>query len=258
MFERSMFKRCYAVIMSALLPGLALADNWTGKGELGLAQSSANTGASSTTLAAKFDVVIMMDKWKHAFGASTVYTTSKSEPSEDDPEPLRETAAKRWEVHEQSDYNFGPRAFWFGAVRHEHDDVGSFVYQSTISTGVGYKFFDNDATTLSGQLGLGYKHFRNRIESSSDDNTIWTGGVDFKQKLTDNTTLLDKVFLESGGDNSLIQNVFGFQVKMTDVLALSIGHEVRYNTKPGPRAYGAGNYAHSDRLLTINLVYEIK
>jgi hypothetical protein len=33
---------------------------------------------------------------------------------------------------------------------------------------------------------------------------------------------------------------------------------VRYNTKPGPRAFGGGEYAHSDRLLTANLVYEFK
>lgn len=254
-----MMRYHHAALLGSLLmmPLVAFAD-WSGKGELGAAQSTANTGAKSTTLAAKFDLADELGQWKHAFGASTVYTASRAEASAVAPQPENETSAKRWEGHEQSDFNFSMRAFWFEALHYEHDSVGSFEYQASIGTGLGYKFIATDETTLTGQLGGGYKRFRKRAALQADNNAIVTGGIEYQQKLNANVVLRDKLAVESGSDNTQIRNDLGLQVKMTDVLALALGHQVRYNTKPGPRAFGGGNYAHSDRLLTANLVYEFK
>lgn len=240
-------------------PMVVFAD-WTGTGEAGAALSTANTGAENTTVTAKFDLANEVGKWKHAFGASAIYTSSKAEASEAEPDPTDKTSANRWEVHEQSDYKFNARAFWFGGARHENDEIGSFEYQSVLTTGLGYAFIDNDNTRLAAQVGIGYKHFKQRTEPSSDDDAIVTGLLDFKQVLSANTVLLDKFSVESGSSNTLLQNELALQVKMTDVLALALGYQVRYNTKPGPRAYppDSGDYAHSDRLLTANLVYEFK
>lgn len=239
------------------LPLVAAAD-WSGKGEAGAALSTANTGAQNTTYTAKLDLASEVEKWKHAFGGSTIYTSSKAEASATDPDPQDETSANRWELHEQSDYNFTPHTFWFGAVRYENDDIGSFERQTALTTGLGHKFVDNDRTKLTAQLGAGYKRSKERSASESDGDAIVTGLIDFKQALTPNTMLLDKLSVESGSSNTLIQNDLALQVKMTDVLALALGYQVRYNTKPGPRAFGSGDYAHSDRLLTANLVYEFK
>jgi putative salt-induced outer membrane protein len=232
---------------------------WTGKGEAGLAASTSNAGAKNNTVTAKFDLADEIENWTHAFGASTLYTSSKSEATTAAPDPQDETTANRWELHEQSDYKFSARAFWFENIRHEHDQIGSFEYQSALSTGLGYKLIDSDSTKLSTQLGVGYKKFKER-NLASDSNAIVTGLVDLKQVLTSNTTLLDKLAFESGSSNTLIQNDLALQVKMTDVMALAVGYQVRYNTKPGSRLIGATSYdyAHSDRLLTVSLVYEFK
>lgn len=239
------------------LPMVAAAD-WSGKGEVGAAQSTANSGATTTTFAAKFDLANELEKWKHAFGASTIYTSARPEASADDPNPEEETSAQRWEAHEQSDYKFSPRSFWFGALRHEDDDIGSFERQSAVTTGLGYKFIDSEQTKLSAQVGAGYKRFKKRGELESEGDAIVTALVELKQSLTANTMLLNKLAVEAGSSNTLLQNDLALQVKMTDVLALSLGYQVRYNTEPGPRAFGTGEYAHSDRLLTANLVYEFK
>lgn len=240
-----------------VLPAVASAD-WSGKGEVGAAQATANSGATTTTFAAKFDLASELEKWKHAFGGSTIYTSARAEASADDPNPEEEISAQRWEAHEQSDYKFSERSFWFGALRHEDDDIGSFEHQSAVTTGLGRKFIDNEQTKLSAQLGAGYKRSKKRGELKSDGDAIVTALVDLKQSLTANTMLLNKLSVESGSSNTLIQNDLALQVKMTDVLALSLGYQVRYNTEPGPRAFGVGDYAHSDRLLTANLVYEFK
>jgi putative salt-induced outer membrane protein len=239
------------------LPVVASAD-WSGKGEVGAALSTANSGATTTTLAAKFDLASEIENWKHAFGASILYTSARAEASATDPDPATETSARRWEVHEQTNYKFSERSFWFGALRHENDDIGSIEHQTVLTTGLGHKFIDSERTKLSAQIGAGYKRFKNRSELNSDGDAVVTGLIDLKQSLSANTVLLNKLALESGSSNTLIQNDLALQVKMTDVLALSLGYQVRYNTKPGPRAFGGGEYAHSDRLLTANLVYEFK
>lgn len=245
--------------LSILATPVVASANWTGKGEAGAAESTANTGAKNTTIALKFDLANEVDLWKHAFGASTLYTSSTAEASEADPAPTNKTSANRWEVHEQSDYKFTPTTFWFGSLRHENDDIGSFEYQSVVASGIGHKFINNEATTLLAQVGVGYKRFKPRADNS-DGNVIISGLLDFKQVLTPNTVLLNKLAFESGADNTLIQNDLALQVKMTDVLALAAGYQLRYNTKPGPRKFpvDSGDYAHSDRLLTLNLVYEFK
>lgn len=250
-------KRTAAVLALSSMPWVASAD-WTGKGEAGVALATATTGAQTTTLAVKFDVASEVEKWKHAFGGSTIYTSSKAEASETDPDPQKKTTAQRWEAHEQSDYKLSERAFWFGGLRHEEDDIGSFTRQSALTTGLGYKFIDNEATKLSAQIGAGYKRFKKRGEIESDGEAIGAALADLRQTLTANTVLLDKLAIESGSSNTLLQNDLSVQVKMTDVLALAVGHQLRYNTEPGPRAFGTGDYAHSDRLLTVNLVYELK
>lgn len=253
--EKSRLMLCVGMMTVPLLANAA----WSGKGEAGAALSTANSGAENTTFSAKVDLATEVEKWKHAFGGSTIYTSSQAEATTAEPNPQNETSAKRWELHEQSDYTFTPGTFWFGAIRHENDDIGSFEHQTALTTGVGHKFIDNDRTRLVGQVGVGYKRFKQR-DLDSDGDAIVTGGVELRQALSSNTVLLDKLAVEAGSSNTLIQNDLALQVKMTDVLALSLGYQVRYNTKPGSRVIGTTSYdyAHSDRLLTANLVYEFK
>lgn len=240
------------------LPLVASAADWTGKGELGVALSDAASGASTTTVAGKIDVATETEQWKHAAGGSIVYNKAKAEATPDDPNPEENTTAKRWEAHEQSDYKFTPRAFWFGAARYEDDDIGSFAYQAVLSTGVGYQFIDGEETKLAGQVGVGYKRFKVNSTGETDNEAIVTGALTLEQVLTSNTRLINKLAVESGSSNTLIVNDLALQVKMSDVLSLAAGHQVRYNTDPAPRKVGPGTYAHSDRLLTLNLVYEFK
>ena len=58
--------------------------------------------------------------------------------------------------------------------------------------------------------------------------------------------------VESGAENTFVQNDISLQVKMTDVLALAVGYGVRHNSNPPVE------FKKTDTLTTINLVYEIK
>jgi putative salt-induced outer membrane protein len=240
---------CVAVISLAALPTYAA--DWTGKGEAGLVIASGNT--DTKTASAKLALATEIDKWKHQFGGAALYASS-------DPDG---TTARRLEVFEQTDYNFNPRNFVFGAARYENDEFSGFEYQAIVSGGIGHKFIDSGATKFVGTAGVGYKFFETQdafdavtgvlIEpGESDSEVVFRGTLDYDHEFTETTSLVDKFVVEAGADNTFAQNDLALQVKMTDVLALAVGYSVRHNTDPQV------GFEKTDTLTTINLVYEIK
>lgn len=101
----------------ALLATTSAHADWTGKGEAGLVIASGNTDTKTANV--KFQFANEIDKWKHQFDGAALYASSDSDG----------TTAQRWEVSEQSDYNYSPRDFWFGAARYEDDRFSGFEYQ---------------------------------------------------------------------------------------------------------------------------------
>lgn len=247
--SRSLFVVPFVASLAFVASGEARAD-WTGKGEAGLVLANGNTDSKTGNV--KLDLATTVEQWKHAIGGSAIYAATDGE-----------TTGQRWEVREQSDYNFGAKSFWFGAGRYEDDRFSGFDYQATASTGVGRHFIDNDRTKLTGTAGVGYKFFETRDvfddtgtvllqKGESDSEVVFRGTMDLSHALTPSSKLLDKFLVESGSDNTFVQNDIGIQVQMTDVLALAAAYSVRYNTDP-PLGFGK-----TDTLTTLNLVYEIK
>jgi len=232
--------------LGAVTPAYA---DWTGKGEAGLVISSGNTETETANV--KIAMAHEREKWKNSFGLSGLYASDDIGAT-----------AQRWEAIAQSDYNFSPRTFWFGAGRYEDDRFSGFDYQATISTGLGRKFIDNDRTKFVGTAGVGYKVFETRDafddagvlieEGAREDDIVFRGTLDFDHKLTDTTTLVDKFIVETGADNTYYQNDLALQVKINSVLALAVGYSVRHNTDPPI------GFEETDTLTTVNLVYEIK
>jgi putative salt-induced outer membrane protein len=253
-FSRSPFARpLFSIPLIATLAvfgcGEARAD-WTGKGEAGLVVANGNSDTKSGNV--KVDLATTAGQWKHAFGAAAIYASA------DDL-----TTGQRWEVFEQSDYNFSTKSFWFGAARYEHDRFSGFEYQTIASTGLGRLFFDTERTKFTGTAGVGYKFFETSDtfddtgtvllqQGETGDEVVFRGTLDFSHALTDTTKLLDKLLVESGADNTFVQNDLGIQVKINAVLALAAAYSVRHNTDP-PLGFGK-----TDTLTTLNLVYEIK
>jgi putative salt-induced outer membrane protein len=242
-----------AAAAALLVPLFAISPahaDWSGKGEAGLVIATGNT--ETKTANAKLLFANEVDKWKHQFGGAALYATS-------DPDG---TTANRWELFEESDYNFSPRTFLFGAARYEDDEFSGFEYQAVLSTGIGRKFIDTDITKFIGTAGVGYKRFETRdafddagvlIEpGASDSEAVFRGTLDYDHKLTATSSLIDKLVVEAGADNTFVQNDIALQVKMTNVLALAVGYSVRHNTDPPV------GFEKTDTLTTINLVYEIK
>jgi len=230
-----------AVTLALLACALPAAAQWTGKGEAGLAIASGNS--DTKTANAKVTVGKKVDNWEHSAGLAGLYVRNDGD-----------TTAKRWAAFLQTHYNLGGgNTFVFGGTRYEKDRFSGFDHQGVIDAGVGHKFFDNDTTRLSGQVGVGYKFWETLgTPNDKDSGVVGTAGLDFSHQLTETTSVTNKLGVEVASNNNFLQNELGFAVKVSDRIALSLGYAVRHNTDP------PAGFKKTDTLSTVNLVYEVK
>jgi putative salt-induced outer membrane protein len=225
----------------ALVAAVAQADPWKGKGEAGAVWASGNTDSSSVNL--KLSMTKEVEEWKHALDMSYLRASSNGN-----------TNANKFVGNWQSNYNFSPRTFAFGALRYEHDEFSGFDYQASASTGMGYKFYDTDTIKFSGQAGAGYRRIKDNVTNQTSSHLVFVAGLDYEYKVTTNTKLVDKFHMEAGSDNTLVTNFAGVEVKMSDKLALAAGYDVTYNTDPPVGPLGV-SFKKTDTVTTLNLVY---
>ncbi len=245
--------------------------SWSGSGEFGFAAARGNT--HSENLDAKLKLEYQDDTWKDDFflsalrakgevktptvvnGVTTGYNTSY------------DTTANRIEAAASSGYKFNPRSYLVGALRYDHDDFAANRWEEVASLGFGYIALKDASNELSFEIGPGYKRYRpqnytvvdtsttpptaTEVHPATEDEAIGRGLVNYKRRITDNTSLEDTLLAEAGAQDKFYQNDAGLAVSMTKALALKVGYQTRYtsNITPGTR--------HVDQLFTTNLVYSI-
>jgi putative salt-induced outer membrane protein len=230
---------------------------WTGKAEAGASFASGNSENESANAAA--EVKYARDKWDHTLGFAGNYGSDSGG-----------TTAQRWEVRGQSNYRFTDRAYGFGAGRYEDDEFSAFEYQSSLAAGLGYRLIDDERTKLWVQGGPGYRFAkrrgpcvdavppaniydcRNFAPGDSENSLIFRGDLGLDYQLTDTTKIVDRFLVETGSDNTYIQNDLGLEVTIYGALGLRVGFQVRHNTDVEP------GIKKTDTLTTLGLIYEIK
>ncbi|WP_242112744.1 DUF481 domain-containing protein [Luteimonas aquatica] len=228
---------------------------WTATGELGLALARGN--ARSENLNAKLSLGKEDAQWKHAFYGTALRAKGEVTGDFDGDgieEEKYELSANRYELGASSAYKFDPRNYIVGALRYENDDFSTYEYQATASIGYGRKFVDNDRTQFVGEIGPGFRRARNAETGQIEDGAIARGLLDLKHKLTDNTELYNTFLVESGSDNTFMQNDLGVSVAMNDRFALKAGLQARRNSQVDELA----GEKKTDTLTTVNLVYKIR
>jgi putative salt-induced outer membrane protein len=223
-----------------------------GKGQFGFLESKGNTDA--TSLNAALDILRYDDAWKNELFFGGLYGKSAGIVS-----------AERWEFREQTDYSFTPSWFAFAGLHFEHDMFNGFVYQASITGGIGYKVLDTPADKLSFQAGAGYRRLRTetlvygdptntsvvteRDYGDAEGDAVGSVGMDFMHAFNKATAITDKLTAESGKSNTSLNNALALTVKMSTKLALSLGYSVLYNTAP------TGGLKKLDQISSVNLQY---
>lgn len=254
----------HLILSAAVLAALALshpavaadgdrdANGWSGTGELGLAMARGN--ARSENLNAKLDFKNEDDQWKHHFYVSALRAKGEVVGDFDGDGILEERFelnANRYTFGASSALKMNEISYWVAALRYENDDFAPFESQATFSLGYGRSLIKNERTDLTMEVGPGWRHAKSAA-GWIENEAILRGLLDFKHKLTDNTDLVNTLLIESGNDNTFVQNDLGVAVKMNDSFALKAGLQARHNTDvlPGQKK--------TDTLTTVNLVYNFQ
>ena len=230
-------------------PAAPPAQGWSGRGEVGYVMSRGNADTESAN--AKIDLSDLAGAWKHTLHLEGLYGRSNNI-----------TAAERWAVLLQSDYQITPRAFSFIGLHFLQDEFSGFQYQASVTTGFGYKFLDTVSNKLTAQVGAGYRRLRPelllmdangaviaRTPGESSGNAIATAGFDYAHIFNASTKLTDKMLVESGAGNTSLENDLALVVNMSKKLALSAGLTYQENTQP------PAGLKKVNTLVTLNLVY---
>lgn len=264
-----MKKTLLASALMFLVPGAAMAQEgtWSGNGELGFALSRGNS--KSENLNAKLQLTKESDIWKHNVylnalrSKGEVNTTTVVDGVVVGNESYQLTA-NRFETGASSGYKFDERSYIVGAGRYENDDFSPYEYQWIVSLGYGYTAIKNDRTELSFEAGPGYRRLDRRayiltegtppvsrvVDPDVDGQVVGRGLINYKHKLTDNTAFENTLLVETGSDNTFVQNDAGVSVSMNSKFALKLGYQIRHNTEVDPGS------DKTDQLATTNLVYK--
>lgn len=211
---------------------------WTGKGEFGLVKTSGNTETESLIMGVEF--IKEQDKWRHRAAANALSADDRGV-----------TTAERYGFEWQSDYKLDDKSWLLGSFRYETDEFSAYDNQQTLTFGYGRTLIDNAQSKLIGEIGIGYRDAE-LLTGMTESGAIVRGLLDYSRQVTDNSEFTNRFLVESGSDNTFVQNLAGFSVSMNDKMALKLGFEFRHNTDV---PFGIDD---TDTITSANLVYNFQ
>ncbi|MDQ6647634.1 MAG: DUF481 domain-containing protein [Pseudomonadota bacterium] len=234
---------------------------WSGSGEFGFASATGNS--RSQNINAKLGLNQENEQWKNSFFVDALRSKSQQTVVDDAGNTVKQfnTTANRYDGGASVGYKLDPRSYIVGAGRYEHDDFGANLWQGIVSLGYGYIALKDERNELSFEIGPGYKRYRPADvdvvvngdviaqQQPTESEVVARGLINYKYKLTANTSFEDTLLMEAGSKNTYLQNDAGLAVNMTQKMALKVGFQVRHNSDV---KYGV---KRTDTLTTTNLVY---
>ncbi len=240
---KKLCKLSYLAVALVFTPALLLAEEpeapdygWSGKGELGFVSSSGNTDTRSLNLA--LELIYEVEKWRHRLSAGALYAENGGNKT-----------ANRYDLGAQSDYKLSKKSYVFGALRYEKDDFSAYEDQTTAAIGYGRKLLDNKKHKLKVEAGAGYRTASLAPSGKSEDGVLFRGLLDWAWQLTPSTSLGERFLVETGSDNTFMQNDLGLSVAINSRFAVKLGYQVRNNSDVPP------GVDKTDTLTSANLVY---
>ena len=237
--------------------------DWTGTGELGFASTTGNT--RSQNLNAKLNMSQETAQWKNNFFLDALRSKNQVKVDNSAGASINQydTTANRYDAGASAGYKLDPRSYIVGAARYEHVDFGANRWSAIVSIGYGYIALKTDRSELSFEIGPGYKEYQpnpttvlvNNVDvtytQGRQEEVVARGLVNYKYRLTANTSFDDTFLMEVGSKDKYLQNDAGLSVSMTKKLSIKVGFEVRHNSTVLP------GVKKTDTLTTTNIVYNI-
>lgn len=230
---------CVSLLCS--VAGIVVAEDagWSGKGEFGLVLTSGNTDTETLNLGLEF--VREGEQWRHRIAADALRA-----------EDSGNTTAERYAIEGQSDYKINEKSYAFGAIRYESDEFSAYEYQQTLALGYGRQLIDNEVHKLKGEIGPGLRRAEDAATGETESGLIIRGLLDYAWTVSETTTLTNRFLVESGSDNTFMENDAAISVAINDRFAMKFGFIIRRNSDVPV------GVDETDTLTSANLVYNFQ
>lgn len=214
----------------------AVAQEWSGEGDLGYNRSSGNS--NNEALRAKLAVQRTKNRWTH--GVEFVAVNSSS-----DEERTAEYYIGRWD----SEFQLSDRWYGHGQLRYEDNRFSGYEYQASATGGLGYHVIASDRTTLDIEGGFGYRQSEENDTGVKLDEMVATSELHYRFQITETTNLGWDVLTMSGEDNTYIESDIGVRIAINSALSMRLSHIIKHNTDT------PDDTKNTDRLTGVSLVY---
>lgn len=227
--------RLLILLVLAVLAGPALAE-FGGQGELGVVVARGNS--DTETANARLEVQYERERWSNESTLGVVYSRDSGE-----------TTNSRFVLGNKTSFDLSEKSYVLGALRYDRDRFSSYTYQSTVSLGYGRRLIDSERHRLNAEIGPGFRLAEVRETGESENEAILRGFVDYRWTMSDTAKLTNRFLVESGQDNTFLENAIGLTLAINSRVSMKTGVAVRHNTEVEP------GRKKTDTLTTINLVY---
>lgn len=190
---------------------------WRAGAELGLVNTSGNTDTTTLNLGA--EVVRTTPPWRHRFAAEALQAEEDGVDTAD-----------RWVGEWQSDYRLSEKSYVFGALRHDSDAFSGFDYQQTAAVGYGRTLVNDGRQVFEAEIGPGFRRIKGAVTGEVESEAIARALLDYHLDITATTVLDNRLLVESGSRNTLVNNDLALEVAINNRFALAFGVLVRHNT----------------------------
>jgi putative salt-induced outer membrane protein len=231
----------------------APAGTWAAQGQLGLIVTRSDTNATSGN--AMFAVAHTMGRWTLSGGLAALYARTGGFTTQQD-----------LSANLQADRALGKRTFWFSTANYDRNLFTGYAYQESIASGGGFNFIQTTPTQLSGELGLGYRRQQPEILVTNSagavtsrtrqpvvNDAVLQAAMKYQHAVSSTTKLLNTLLVQYASSDTTTTDNLSLQVKVDASLSLAVGMQLVNNTSPP-----AGSERHTDTVMTVNLVYELK
>ena len=191
-------------------------DPLSGKVTLGYLATSGNTETSS--LNAGFEAAYAAGKWLHEANASAINASENNV-----------TTAEAYELGWTSNWNLTERDFLFGRLNWRNDEFGGFNTQFSQTLGYARQVVDNEKHKLRLEVGAGARQSEDQLGVDQDE-TILTGGLNYRYQFTENSQFRQTIKIESGDQNTFSESVTAVSAQLIGRLALTASFTYRNNS----------------------------
>ncbi len=210
--------------------------HWDGTVEVGLIATSGNSDTQS------FNAKLSLQKdefpWRHEFRMEALRAADDSG-----------TTAERYTAAGKSDYRLDEFRYVYGTLRYEDDRFSGFDYRVSETLGYGHRVLDRDGIWLDLEIGAGARHSK-PIGCERTDEAIARVAENFGWQISPSAELNERVFIETGSDNTYTEAEVGLKLRINGNLATRISYNVRHNSDVPP---GTEN---TDTTTSVTLVYD--